>query len=171
MKIRKSDLEGIVDEVSDDEGDEYEGIQRRMEEDRKRDRQLQMKILKNLADGHVNRSNKGEQNRGHFGIDQLTKGDITAKDSNMNIADIDNEDDVYGSGNEFDDDELLQAKLLNSFTERAKSRRDNNIRNEDSDISLSDSEEEVSDNENENGMLCNGLLKITNEKCDYYCYL
>lgn len=136
-RIRKSDLEGVVDELSDGEGDEEEGAIRRMEEEAKRDRQLQMKIVRSLAEGNMSRSNGSRNGRGHFGIDQLTKGDIGHKGQSADDEGAVKED-VIGIGEDFEDDDALLGKLLTSMTERVKASRD---------ARKGESDEEFSDNE------------------------
>jgi hypothetical protein len=153
LKLRKSDVEGIVDELSDDEGDETEGARRRMEEERKSDRKLQMKILKNLAEGYGGRANLGQNGRGHYGMDELTKGGMLNKDAP--VADEDQVDDKDEDAN-FEDDEVLQGKFLSSFTDRAKAKKHANLRaGEESDVSLSgvDSDEDEDEEEQDNGKL------------------
>jgi len=138
-----------VDEVSDDEGDEMEGAARRMEEERKRDRKLQLKILRNLAEGHVNRDNGGQNGHGHFGIDKLTKDDLRPGGGGA-VEDDDDAEDEIGDVADFDDNEEMQGKLLSAFTERAKASR--NKAQEESDVELSDDESvEGADDDEEDG--------------------
>ena len=122
-----------------------------MEEERKQDRKLQMKILKNLADGYMSRSTAAQSGRGHYGIDELTKGDIRKQPSGDGDDDDKAEDEeVLGEG-DFEDDEVLQGKLLSSFTERAKARRDAAVKDDAiSDVELSEEESDVSDLEDDN---------------------
>ena len=87
--------------------------------------------------------------RGHFGIDELTRGGMgsgatTAEDA---AKTSDNEDELDGMNVE--DDEELQGKLLSSFTARARARRD--AQDEESVVEFSESEDSQNDSDNEDG--------------------
>lgn len=130
-----------------------EGAARRMEEERKQDRKLQLKILRNLAEGHMNRNPSGKNNRGHFGIDQLTKGDIGSGDRAGDGGDEDVDEDGIGDVADYENNEEVQGKLLTAFTERAKASR--NKTQEESDIELSDDESiDGGDDEEKDGESC-----------------
>jgi hypothetical protein len=146
LKLRKADLEGIVDEVSDDEGDEEEGRRRRMEEERKHDRKLQLKILKTLAEGHGAARAAGKAGtRGHFGLDELTTGDLKRLGkSEEDGEESEGEGEERGEVVEIDDEADLQ--YIDSFKKRVKEAEEARANQVDSDLEA-DEDESGSDDE------------------------
>jgi hypothetical protein len=145
LKLRATDLENIVDDLSDGEGDEEEGDRQRLLEEARQDRLKTKKILEALANGQKGagrQSNTELRNRGLYGLDELVGGDIA------DLAKAQKEDAEDGNEEEldFDDDEELQAKYLNQMRTRIRGQRDDTAMDE-----LSD-EDEIEETNDEEGL-------------------
>lgn len=140
MKLRATDLENIVDDLSDGEGDEEEGDRQRLEEEARQDRLKTKRILEALASGQkgVNRSSNEFKSRGLYGLDELVTGDIVESQSKKK----DEDDEADGADFDFDDDEELQARYLNQMKSRIRGQRQDAAGAIDE---LSDEEEEDDD--------------------------
>lgn len=121
LKLRAGDLEHIVDDVSDGEGDEVLGRSQRMEEEARLDRLKTKKILEALATGHQSARQKQSAagQRGHYGLDELAAEGITGAGDGAAVDDEDAEQDF-----DFDDDEELQASYLNKMTSRVRRQKE-----------------------------------------------
>jgi uncharacterized protein YacL (UPF0231 family) len=123
LKLRAGDLDHIVDDVSDGEGDEVEGYSKRMEEEARQDRLKTKRILEALASGHQSSKQKQRDSRGHYGLDELAVEGITSAADEAN-----KEGDDEGEGDiDFDDDEALQASYLSKMTSRVKGQKEQNV--------------------------------------------
>jgi hypothetical protein len=154
LKLRATDLENIVDDLSDGEGDEEEGDRQRLLEEARQDRLKTKKILEALANGQKGagrQSNTELRNRGLYGLDELVAGDFA------DLAKAQKEGAQEGEGDEgaldFDDDEELQAKYLNQMRSRIRGQKDETAMDE-----LSDEDENEESNDEE------GLTALTPEE-------
>jgi hypothetical protein len=145
LKLRATDLENIVDDLSDGEGDEEEGGRQRLQEEARQDRLKTKRILEALANGQKGSSRRGNESksRGLYDLDELVAGDIADLQSQRKGE----QEEVDEGDFDFDDDEELQARYLNEMKSRIRGQRQDAAGAIDE---LSDEEEEDEDlNEDE----------------------
>ncbi|KAF1322144.1 hypothetical protein FI667_g11534, partial [Globisporangium splendens] len=137
LKLREDDLEGIVDELSDDEREQAQDLEeifRKELEDQ--DRQQVKEVMRNVKEGFGrNRRafsaglHMGSEARGRFNLDELVAADgkveaarLGLLESDEELSDADDasgrkkkkggEDDEEGEGNEEDDDEEAEMERM-----------------------------------------------------------
>ena len=143
--------------MSDGEGDEEEGQRRRIEAEAEEDRKERQKIVKTLAEGFGSRSGGAQgARRGHYGIEELTKGDIGSQyieDDGKNKNETEEID--------YENDEALGEYLTKRIKERDEASKNNTQVDSDDDSNDEDEEE----NSNYHGLDVNEEdRKITSEK-------
>ena len=90
VKITEDDLEAVVDELSDGEGDEEGAEQQRAKEERKREREEMAQMLRRVRDGFGGQDARG----GAFRIDDLVGMDASARKEakRLGLEDSDDEE-------------------------------------------------------------------------------
>ena len=138
LRVRRSDLENIVDEVSDGEGDEEEGMKARLLLEAAQDTAQTKAVVEALRDGTGGRrKNRGKQ--GHFNRRELAEDDDEEdEDANGKEKAQDEE------GQEVQEEEDLEEKLLEGLRNRhARTKnRDGYYSGEETEDSDVDDEEE-----------------------------
>ncbi len=110
MRIRKGDLDHIVDSLSDDEGDEEAGARGRAEQEYKDDQKRTRAIITAVTEGRS--AAKKQFTRGKYSLDKLVSG----RDE-LELTRSRRQKDSEGGGGEgedeeeFDEEELLQMGL------------------------------------------------------------
>eukprot|EP01041_Mallomonas_annulata_P000966 gene966-1874_t len=110
LQLRRSDLEGIVDDLSDGEGDEVEAQRERMKLEASRDAQQTRDVVQALRDGDMSRSRRKDK-KGHFDRRELARDD---EDEDQQLSKGDRGDEA-GNGEEEED---LEEMLLKGLKER-----------------------------------------------------
>jgi hypothetical protein len=128
----EGDLDGIVDELSDDEGDEEEGAKARKELQEREERRLHKDLLRRMRDGYDGRRG-GIASGGARGVHRFEEL-VAADDRNearrlglLNDDELESEEDfsVDNAGHEEDEDEavLIDKMLKDRFLHRTDEER------------------------------------------------
>ena len=126
-EIRKDDLENVVDELSDNEGDEEAGEKARIELATKEEKERHREMMRRMREGYDMTRRGGGTTRGRHRFDQLVAAD-NRKDAKrlglLNEDELDSDDDIDDKSNssnkEDEDDEnaLLDKMLKDRFLPR-----------------------------------------------------
>jgi len=141
--VEKEDLEGIVDEVSDNEGDEVEGGKKRKEMEIQDEKERHKEIIRRMRDGYDGRRGGVAGGRGMRGVhrfDQLVAAD-NRKDAKklglLNDDELESEEEKEEGNNDEEDDEaaeldkilkerfLQNAQLKEAFSDESDNEGDN----------------------------------------------
>lgn len=133
LKLRKGDLDHIVDEVSEDEGiDEEEAVRARVDMEIREDRERTKAVIAAVTEGH---DATRKRNKGKYSFDRLV-----ADRKKERIVDPNGEGEME---EELDEEEMLIRGMKDKL-ERERASRSKKQYNSDSDSD----EEESSDTEN-----------------------
>eukprot|EP01038_Epipyxis_sp_PR26KG_P013063 gene13063-17507_t len=128
LRLRKGDLDHIVDDLSEGEGDEEAGERARMEMDMKEDREKTKAVITAVTEG---RDAVRKKHKGKYSFEGLMN-DKHEKESQS--LDVDNEEE------EFDEEEMIQKGMKERFE---RDRRARALRGSDDSSDESDIEDEI----------------------------
>lgn len=168
LRLRKGDLDHIVDELSDDEGDEEAGERARAAMELEEDRQQTRNIITAVTEGHQTmRKYLQQKRRGKYGFDRLVGeglDDDGAGAGDRPGAGGGGEEEEEVEEEELDEEELLQQGFKDRFErEQQRKARKGNFGSDDSDSEIdSDVDDNIFDPPGEPSTLdaCYSLLVV-----------
>ena len=146
--IRKDDLEGVVDDLSDDEGDEQAGEEARKAMEAKEEKERQKDVMRLMREGYDGRRGgigSGMGARGVHRFDQLTAADNREEAKRNGLLNEDEMDSDNESGDEVgkkgDDEEEDETALLDKIL------KDRHLHRTSIQENFSDDEEEITEDD------------------------
>jgi len=147
LKIREGDFDHIVDELSDNEGDEEAGLNARKEMELQEDKERIKQIITSVTEGH-DAYKKLMRKNNKYSFDKLVNNNAydNISDSKMmkkkkGTTGDDNNDDGEEEEEEMDEEEMLQRGMMDRYQREKnyKARKGGRNNNSDSDASDRDS--------------------------------
>ena len=149
MRLRKGDLDHIVDELSDNEGDEDAAVHARAEMELREDKEHTRRVITAVTEGHDTLKNKSKKSG--YSFEHLVGG-------KKNII-VDNNTEAVEEEEEMDEEEMLQRGLQEKLERDRRSRARRGSDNESDDDG--DEDEDMQEDEIDMVELLGKEIKLT----------